>query len=247
MVTRVVRWVAPYRAWIVRRRLLRWIARRILMFHGEGSVTSIRLGEARGLRWRRSKRHSVLHAPIEYWLGTYEPLVQKTIAEALSPGDTFFDVGAACGFHTLIGARAVGGTGRVIAIEADPANAADLEAQVELNRFDNVEVVRKVVAADLSELWSRTDGGPVTPTTIDQLTHDFQPPTLIKIDVEGLELEVLRGAQATIRKHRPTLVIEAHFRELATAVTARLATLGYRCETFSATYGHEVHVVAKPA
>ena len=156
-------------------------------------------------------------------------------------------VGAACGFHTLIGARAVGGTGRVIAIEADPANAADLEAQVELNRFDNVEVVRKVVAAYLSEPWSRTDGGPVTPTTIDQLTHDFQPPTLIKIDVEGLELEVLRGAQATLREHRPTLVIEAHFRELATAVTARLATLGYRCETFSATYGHEVHVVAKPA
>ena len=75
----------------------------------------------------------------------------------------------------------------------------------------------------------------MTPTTIDQLTHEFQPPTLIKIDVEGLELEVLRGAQATLREHRPTLVIEAHFRELASAVTARLATLGYRCETFSAT------------
>ena len=65
--------------------------------------------------------------------------------------------------------------------------------------------------------------------------------------MEGLELEVLRGAEATIREHRPTLVIEAHFRELATAVTARLATLGYRCEPFPATYGPEVHVVAKPA
>ena len=204
-------------------------------------------GEARGLRWRRSRRHTVLHAPIEYWLGTYEPLVQQTIADGLSPGDTLFDVGAACGFHTLIGARAVGGTGLVIAIEADPANAADIEGQVALNGFDRVVVVRKVVAADLSEPLPWVDGSAVTPTTIDRLTHEFQPPTLIKVDVEGLELEVLRGAHATLREHRPTVVIEAHFREVAAAITARLAELGYRCETSPATYGPEVHVVAKPA
>ena len=246
MLTHVVRWVVPYRAWIVRRRFLRWIARRILMIHCEGSVTPIRLGEARGLRWRRSKRHAVLNTQIEYWLGTYETLVQQTIAEGLSPGDTFFDIGAASGFHALIGARAVGGTGLVIAIEADPDTATDIEGQVALNGFDHVVVVRKVVTADPSEPWSWVDGSAVTPTTIDLLTHEFKPPTLIKIDVEGLELEVLRGAHTTLREHRPTLVIEAHFRELAAAVTARLAALGYRCETFPTLYGREVHVVAKP-
>ena len=243
MLTHIVRWVAPHRAWIVRRRLLRWIARRILMIHRQGSVTSIHLGQARGLRWRRSKRYVVT----EYWLGTFEPLVQQAIAEGLSPGDTFFDAGSHSGFHCLVGARAVGETGLVVAIEPDPANAADIEGQVALNGFDHVEVVRKVVAADLSEPWSWVDGNVVTPTTIDQLSHEFQPPTLIKIDVEGLELEVLRGAQTTIREHRPTLVIEAHFRELAAAVTARLTTLGYRCATFPVPYGPEFHIVAKPA
>ena len=233
MLTHIVRWVAPHRDWIVRRRLLRWIARRILMIHREGSVTSIHLGRARGLLWRRSKRYVVT----EYWLGTFEPLVQQAIADGLSPGDTFFDVGSHSAFHSLVGAGAVGETGLVVAIEPDPANAADIEGQVALNGFDRVIVVRKVVVADLSEPWPWVDGSAVTPTTIDQLTHEFQPPTLIKVDVEGLEIEVLRGAHATLREHRPTLVIEAHFGELAAAAFARLTALGYRCTSFPFPYG----------
>ena len=153
----------------------------------------VRLGQARGLRWRRSKRNVVA----EYWLGTFEPVVQRTIAEGLSSGDTFFDVGSHIGFHSLIGARAVGATGLVVALEPDPANAADIEGQAAINGFDYITVVRKYAVADLSERWSWIDGAAVTPTTIDHLTHEFRPPTLIKIDVEGLELEALRGAAAT--------------------------------------------------
>ena len=202
----------------------------------------VRLGQARGLRWRRSKRNVVA----EYWLGTFEPVVQRTIAEGLSSGDTFFDVGSHIGFHSLIGARAVGATGLVVALEPDPANAADIQGQAALNGFDHITVVRKYAVADLSERWSWIDGTAVTPTTIDHLTHEFRPPTLIKIDVEGLELEALRGAAATLREHRPTLVVEAHYSGLAGATVARLAVLGYRCETFPAPFGPEFHIVAKP-
>ena len=242
MLTQLIRWVEPHRAYIVRRRLLLWVARRILSSQREGSVTSIRLGEARGLRWRRSNRHIVT----EFWLGTYEPLVQQTVADALSPGDTFFDVGANVGFISLVGARAVGATGLVVAIEPNADDIADLEAQVALNGFDHVIAVGKAVTADLAEPGSWVNGDVVASTTIDQLTLEFQPPTLIKIDVEGLELEVLRGAQATLREHRPTVVAEAHSPELATATTARLVAAGYRCETFRPPHGSGLHIVAHP-
>ena len=242
MLTHVLRWAAPYRTWIVRHRLLRSVALRILTLHRDGSVTVVRLGEARGLRWRRSKRNVVA----EYWLGTFEPLVQRAIAEGLSPGDAFFDVGSHSGFHSLVGAQAVGPAGLVVAIEPDPANAAEVEGQAALNGFDFITVVRKAVVADLSEASSPIDGVAVTPTTIDDLTHEFRPPTLIKIDVEGLELEVLRGATATLRQHRPTVVVEAHSDGLAGITLARLAALGYHCVTSPAPYGPEFHIVAKP-
>ena len=242
MLTRVLRWAAPHRTWIVRHRLLRWLVLCILTLHRDGSVTVVRLGQARGLRWRRSKRNVVA----EYWLGTFEPLVQRTIAEGLSPGDTFFDVGSHSGFHSLIGARAVGSTGLVVAIEPDPANAAEIEAQAALNGFDHITVVRKAAVAARSEHSSQIDGAAVTPTTIDNLSHEFRPPTLIKIDVEGLELEVLRGATSTLRQHRPTLVVEAHSDGLAGVAIARLADIGYHCDAAPAPFGPELHIVAKP-
>lgn len=242
MLTRLIRWAAPHRTWIVRHRLLRWFVRRILTLHREGSVTVVRMGQAKDLRWRRSKREVVA----EYWLGTFEPRVQRAIADGLSSGDTFFDIGAHSGFHSLIGARVVGATGLVVAVEPDPASAAEVEGQATLNGFDQITVVHKTAVADLSEPWASLDGAAVTPTTIDILAHEFRLPTLIKIDVEGLELEVLRGATTTLREHRPTLVVEAHYSGLADVAMARLGTLGYRCIKFPAPHGPESHIVAKP-
>ena len=243
MLTHLIRWLEPHRAWISRRRLLLWLARRILISQREGSVTSIRLGEARGLRWRRSRRHIVT----EYWLGTFEPLVQRTVAEGLAPGDAFFDAGANVGFISLVGARAVGPTGLVVAIEPNADDVAELEAQAALNGFDHVVAVRKAVTADVAGAWSWVNGDVVIPTTIDHLTLEFRPPALIKIDVEGLELEALRGARETLREHRPTVVAEAHSPELAAATSARLVAAGYRCETFRPPHGSGFHIVAQPA
>ena len=192
------------------------------MTYREGSVTTIHSGEARGLRWRRSHRR--LSDRVEYWLGTHEPPVQRALADRLSPGDTFFDVGANAGFFSILAARQVGATGLCVAVEPDPAIANIVAAQAELNGFDNVAVVRKLVTASGGGEWPWTVGGVATPTTtIDQLTRGFRPPTVIKIDVEGLEIEALRGGEATLREHRPSLVIEAHSAELLMALTVRLA------------------------
>ena len=204
------------------------------MTYREGSVTTIRSGEASGLRWRRSYRP--LCDRLEYWLGSHEPPVQRALADRLSPGDTFFDVGAGPGFFSVLAARKVGATGLCVAVEPDPTISNVVAGQVDLNGLDNVAIVRKLVTASDGDVWPWTVGGKAIPTTtIDQLTREFRPPTVIKIDIEGLEIEALRGAEATLREHRPLPVIEAHTAELLMALTVRLAA-AYRFETFITPY-----------
>src|SRR5688572_25684309 len=90
---------------------LRWYARR----HPEGSVVTIKSGEAAGFKWKRHHRYVN-----GYWLGQYELPLQQALKRELKPGDTFFDVGANAGFFTLIAARLVGPTGKCVAFDPAP-------------------------------------------------------------------------------------------------------------------------------
>ena len=151
MLTRAVRWAVPFRGWIARFRFVNWIFLRFLMAYREGSVTTIHFGEACGLRWRRSRRF--LCDRVEFWLGTHELPVQRALADRLSPGDTFFDIGANAGFFSVLAARKVGAAGLCVAVEPDPTIAKVIAGQAALNGFDNVAVVRKLVTAAPGEVW----------------------------------------------------------------------------------------------
>src|SRR6188472_1682389 len=69
--------------------------RRLARSYPEGSVTTIRAGDAAGMRWKRYHRYVS-----GYWLGIYEPEIQKALAVHLRPGGVFYDVGANAGFFT---------------------------------------------------------------------------------------------------------------------------------------------------
>jgi FkbM family methyltransferase len=179
--------------------------------------------------------------------GAFEPAESRYLSGRARVGTTAIDVGANIGLFTVPLARAVGSVGRVIAIEPDAENAARLEANLRLNRLANV-LVERVAAGDRDgegELHLAND--PAFHSTVEiyagrGIGHAVRVPvnrldtiwtrlgrpvvSAIKIDVEGGELAVLRGAETLLRETRPALLIEANT-ERCQALTDWLALRSY--------------------
>jgi FkbM family methyltransferase len=149
----------------------------------------------------------------------------------------------------------VGRAGRVVAFEPHPANVRALRRNVEANRLENVLVVPKAVSSrdGAAQLEGRNrataalgeDGIDVETLTLDGFcdAHPELEPDLVKIDVEGHELDVLAGAEVVLRRARPALVVELH--GSLDEVTRATARLGYECQPVGAgTLGSAPHVLA---
>lgn len=166
-----------------------------------------------------------------YVLGTAEPGVQAALVSVLEPGRCFYDVGANVGFMSMIAARLVSPSGRVVCFEPLPSNADLVAHNAELNGFEHVHVCRHAVGSTSGRAefiesdesgWGKlaSAGVPgraksrrqVEVRTLDDLakTSDLLPPDVMKIDVEGAELAVLEGGAETIARHRPVLLVELH-------------------------------------
>jgi FkbM family methyltransferase len=205
----------------------------------------------------------------DYMDGSGESMVQKTIAERLCAGGTFYDVGAHIGFFSLIAARLVGELGAVFAFEADRSNAARIEQQVLRNRFNQITVLPVAVwsesgivhfqrDSDFSGRYSGSVAGTFVRTgaresvevealTLDAFSESHRAPTLVKIDVEGGEIDVLRGAARLLAATRPVVVCEVHIRENAPWVEAYFADRSYSVQWLTSEYGMERHLLALPA
>jgi FkbM family methyltransferase len=150
-------------------------------------------------------------------------------------GDTVVDVGAHIGLYTIIAAKRVGPTGKVIAIEPDPENFKILKKNILLNQLSNVEYLecaaystKKKLKLFLPEVErgrtifntvmedrvkSYDDFIEVESNTLDNILNEknVQRVNYVKIDVEGAELEVLKGAVNTLSSNKDlTLLIEVH-------------------------------------
>jgi FkbM family methyltransferase len=161
-----------------------------------------------------------------YVVGTAELVVQEELARRLKPGDVVYDVGASIGFLTVICARLVGPTGRVIAFEPSAEAGRRLRHNVAINGFENVTVVKAAAGAEVGTGWlanaeamvwgsvqdapERAGDPEVVVTTIDAAATDLPAPTLVKMDIEGAEGAALRGMTAVLRDHRPVVLCEIH-------------------------------------
>ncbi len=182
-----------------------------------------------------------------YALGTYEPHVLRAVQSLPMTGCVAYDVGANVGYFSAVFSRLVGPRGLVFSFEPDPRNAAALEATVRINRLDNVRPVRSAIS-DMSGSATlatftypsithianpRTPGDAVFVTvpciTIDDFVYrDGNPaPSLLKIDVEGAEDRVFRGAVRTLRETRPVVVAEVRCADTWPEIAALASANGY--------------------
>jgi FkbM family methyltransferase len=153
----------------------------------------------------------------------YKPLGPELawFAENVGEGEIVADVGAHHGYFSTLFAHWVGPRGRVFSFECLPQNAAIAARNVALNHLSNVEVVERAVGARRGQAVIADHSGgilfdptvsekrlTVGMTSLDEFFTETHP-TLLKIDVEGYEGEVLRGARACLTR-RPKLALELH-------------------------------------
>ncbi len=160
--------------------------------------------------------------------GSYEEHFAELFHYLVGPGDRCVDVGANVGVHTIRLAKLAGARGEVIALEPDEEVACRARRNIVLNELSNAHVINAAAGEEAGgevQLY-RPDArdtnrarasllrhsyltGSVTTVpvvTIDEVCAD--PVALIKIDVEGHEAAVVRGAAAKIDRYRPAIIFE---------------------------------------
>lgn len=192
-------------------------------------------GPLRGYRWvAGSSNHGC-------WLGSYEYVKQRLIAHMLRVGDVVFDVGANVGFYTLLAAAKVGHAGRVIAFEPLPENVRRIHQHLRLNHIENVRVMEGAVGAGngtarFEPHASNAMGKVATHGSVEVALFSLDAladaktipdPALMKIDVEGAELDVLRGASRMLERARPTILLATHGSVVHRQCCDFLRTAGY--------------------
>jgi len=173
--------------------------------------------------------------------GEYSEGEVDVFRKVLRPGDMAIDVGANIGAFTIPMADLVTPSGLVYAFEASTANVVLLTENVRQNQCADLVTIMPCAASDKDgtlkvdkqsalHAYSRKDINEgefeVTCTTIDSL--QLPRCKLIKIDVDGHELEVLNGAVETIERCRPIIYIENEINEKREAMVAWLIDHGYR-------------------
>ena len=184
--------------------------------------------------------------------GAHQPHLAALLGRILAPSMTFVDVGANIGYFSLLAARIVDGGGRVVAIEPGARNCRLLHRSLVRNRLGNVQLHPCAISDDRGTLAYLAEGSNgtiadldatrdvpagahlVPATTLDDLLAGLDRVDVIKLDVEGAEGRVLRGATRTLERHRPVIISEVSPSLLETisgvsaeAYLTRFLDLGY--------------------
>ena len=179
-----------------------------------------------------------------------EPEQTSVFVNTLKNGMVFFDIGANIGYYTILGARLIGSKGRVFAFEPVLRNLVYLYQHTLVNKASNVTII-SVACSDTTSLknfcWGKnyaeghlcekSDNNntiPVPTISIDEVIQQVGiSPDVIKIDVEGAELSVLKGAQGVLSKARPKIFLSTHSYILRETCLEYLRECGYTCEALS--------------
>ena len=177
----------------------------------EGETFDLWIGDPDGRRW--------------YDLQSTDPLwpeMRFVRDHIVRPGDVVLECGAHHGCTAILLSRWVGEAGKVVCFEPMPDNCEIIRKNIALNQLQNVTLVPAAVgesqgtvtidASSNAAVKTSRHGIPVTQTFVDAYEH--LRPTVLKIDVEGFEHHVLRGASKVLAT-RPRIALELHPDHLA--------------------------------
>lgn len=160
--------------------------------------------------------------------GSYEPKLMKLLHDLLKPGAGFLDLGANIGVMSVAASYYVGPSGMVVAVEAGKINFEYLKENMERRGIENHRLfncgvwdsettlkfsyVPQVAGCSFFSTTGIEEGDVevVQCRTVDGILSDLGDPhiNLVKIDVEGAELKVLKGMDKTIERCRPNIIFE---------------------------------------
>lgn len=154
-------------------------------------------------------------------LEKYEPYETQLILRQTKIGNVVIDVGANIGYYTILLADKVGKTGRVYAFEPDKINFEILKKNIEANNLKNVEIINAAVGSKTGKIKLHKskenlgdhklygDDKEIEEVKIIKLDEFIKEKVdVIKVDTQGWEPEVIKGAKKIIAKNRPIMFLE---------------------------------------
>jgi FkbM family methyltransferase len=185
-----------------------------------------------------------------YYFGVYEPQVSRLLKKFLEPGMIFYDIGANFGYYSLLASKAVSKEGIVYAFEPQKGCCRFLLKNIKVNKLYNVRLYRCALSDRIEKKkiyqLSRTNVGQaslsrkglsafgsenVNCCSIDSLieSKEILPCNAMKIDVEGGELNVLKGAVSHLSNNPPRIIvfeaIEEHLKRFEASIKQVLSFL----------------------
>ncbi len=232
-------------------------------FHLVSSLTGEIEYELEGLRFRSlmyyyPKRHLL------YYGRSYEPDVRLLFCSLIRKGDVVVDVGASLGVYSLLAAKTVGNDGFVYAFEPDPIRYSKLVENIRINNLRNIKAFDAALSdkeEKIEILYHHPKEGfksrVVNAIPLDNLRIK---PNVVKINVDGAEIKVLKGMWKTISNYKPKIICEVHPDEILqmgndiVELNILLRNLGYviykiktnrslsPCRTFEKEHGRYVFI-----
>jgi FkbM family methyltransferase len=200
------------------------------------------------------------------WQGTYEPSVQRAVAPFFAPGHVVYDVGGGIGFYSLAAASR---GAEVFMFEPDPKNIAGIERHAQMNGLSDAFTLVPMAAfsrtgtlqmepsklghgpghAIATEIWDSGSGDRFEArcTTLDDFARNHPQPHLIKVDAEGSEAEVIKGAERLMREAGPALLCEVHDVELTEEVERVIRSRNYQLTRLRDPEYHVSWIYATPS
>lgn len=190
--------------------------------------------------------------------GIHEPLTTKLILDEIKKDMTVLDIGSNIGYYAILESKLVGPSGKVFSIEPSPKNFELLEENLKLQKMNNFQLFNLAIGSKNEKLefvisgksnWSKIKEKNdiigkndkiitvlVKPLDLFCEENLLEKIDLIRMDVEGYEENIIAGGKETLRKFKPTLMIEIHKmylgKERTKKILNELYELGYEIKHY---------------